>query len=277
MQPVSLRDLASRYVGAKSVCSLQAKIIRGRASALQNFVGTDSLEACLREDELNRFLASLAVRLQPITVRGYRGDLLSLWNYAADRDLVPYPQARRIHRPKVRLPCPECFALGEAKQLLAAASDLEGRYDARTKSEYWRAAILAGWETGLRRSDVWRIRKADLARGRLVFASQKTGVRTVHSLTDSAIAAIGRVGTLAWPLSVDMFAIHFARLVELSGVGRGTFRWFRRSSGSYVAATAGASAGAEHLGHTSLSTFRKHYDARLVDERDRPAPPQLEA
>jgi integrase len=79
---------------------------------------------------------------------------------------------------------------------------------------------------------------------------------------------------LLWPYRPNRFGLHFERIVQAAGIRRGTFKWLRRSSGSYVAANHGEAAGAQHLGHTSLATFRRYYDARLVG-RSRPMPPEL--
>ena len=103
----------------------------------------------------------------------------------------------------------------------------------------------------------------------------KTGGIASGRLHGSTIDALQRLGTdppCAWPRRSEAFCRQFARLVAAAGVRPGTFRWLRRSSGSYVEAEHPGQ-GHRHLGHSSPEVFRRHYDARLGEA---PAcPPEL--
>lgn len=274
----SLAELAAEYVAARDICPAYGQGFIYKAKAFSEWAGGGD-PSLLDEANLSRFLQHLKPRRSPSTVANYRGDLLVLWRWLADSGRLPAPQPRKIMRPKVPLGVPDCWSVDEVRQLLAAADKLEGRHpDGVPRRLYWVAAIRLGYETGLRRSDVWRIRLADIHSGTLlVTVALKTGVRLVHTLTREAVAAlkaIGRPLPLAWPYNQRNFGVQFDRLVRSTSVRRGTFKWLRRTSGSWIAAANGEAMGAQHLGHTSLATFRKFYDARLVAAA-RPMPPVL--
>lgn len=271
-------ELADQYLGERDVAAAYAAGFRHKVRQFASWVGFDT-PAAFTEDNLNGFLSSLRSTLRPATVKNYRGDLVVFWRWLADRDLAEYPRGRRILRPHVPATVPDCWTLDEIRALLRAAQGLTGQLvDGTDRAAYWTAAILVGYETGLRRADVWAVRRDGiLADGRLVTVSRKTGRRTVHQLSAAAVEALRRLDRpvcLRWPYNQRRWGVHFDRLVVAAGVRRGTWKWLRRTSGSYVAAQYGTAAGAEHLGHSSLATFRRYYDANIV-AASRPTPPAL--
>lgn len=277
-RPTTTIELADQYIAERDVAAAYATGFRYKVARFAAWVGYDT-PAAFTEDNLNGFLASLKPTLRPATVKNYRGDLIVFWRWLADRDLAEYPRIRRVVRPHVPAPIPDCWSLDEVRALLRAAQGLTGRFlDGTDRAAYWTAAILVGYETGLRRSDVWQVRRSGLlADGRLVSVARKTGRRTVHQLSLAAVAALRQLDRplpLHYCYNQRRWGVHFDRIVVAASVRRGTWKWLRRASGSYVAADHGEAAGAEHLGHTSVATFRRFYDARLV-QATRPQPPLL--
>jgi integrase len=234
----------------------------------------------LTEERLNAFLRHLRQSRSPSTVKNYRGDLLVLWRWVADNDLAQYPRARRILHPQQPQTIPDCWSTAEVRTLLEAAERLPGELrNGVARSTYWQAAVRVGYESGLRRSDVWRVRQASLSSsGILVSVAHKTGQRTIHQLQPETVQLLRQIGTalpLSWPYDQRYFGVCFDRLVRDSGVRRGTFKWLRRSSGSYVEAGE-PGAGPRHLGHSSPAVFARFYDARLAADAVRlPQPPTL--
>lgn len=263
---ITLSAFARRYVERRPVCCMRAATMLRRAAALESAAGTTLLPAVLTEEIVNRFLRSLD--RSPWTIRDYRGDFLALWNSAADEDLLPYPVGRRIYRPSCPQLVVECYAVDEARAILHAARSLAGVYpNGVLRRDYWTAAILVGWDSGFRRGDILRLRR-DAVRpdGALRVVQSKTGAVIETRLRPSTVAALDAIRRplpLAWPLDLSWFGRHFARLVKSAGVNRGTFRWLRRASGSYVEAAA-PGCGHKHLGHAAPATFSRHYDARLA-------------
>lgn len=273
-----LLEFAERYALRRAVCAQYAASLAQRARALQNHVGRDDLAACLVEESVNRFLAQLAERYTPETVRGYRVDLLVLWNAASDEGLVAAPRRRLIRPARVPQRIIHCFTLEEGRALVDAAKRLRRKYPNGVRArDYWPAVIRLGWDSGLRRADCWRFCLAYMdAGGRWRCIQHKTGEVASGRLNGRTVDALQRLGDdppCRWTRRPEAFCRQFARLVLMAGVRRGTFKWLRRSSGSHVEALA-PGMGAKHLGHASPQTFARHYDAQLA-VADRPQPPEL--
>ena len=138
---ISLSAFAARYVDSRDICPDYATNLKKRAAALEASAGQSDIRLTLQEAVLNRFLRGLT--LSPYTVRSYRGDYLTLWNSAADDDLVPYPNIRRIFRPKIHDLVVECFTLEEVRALTEAVPlVMHGGYaNGVSRAAYWAAAI----------------------------------------------------------------------------------------------------------------------------------------
>lgn len=266
-----LLEVAAEYAAVHDLDDKHKHNFCTRAQWLATHVGCRSVAACCDAHALNSFLAMYGADHAPSTLKGVRGDLLTLWRYAAHCGYCDPPDPEKILRRRVPAGSPDCYSVEEVRQLLLDCEHVR-------HGSYWDAAIRVGWDTGLRRSDVLRVR-FDQVRPRkdgggvLATVAKKTGLRVVHQLDAATVAAIKRVKSLAWHGHEWQFCAEFQELRDIT-VGRGTFKWLRRSSGSYVAADFGEAVGAQHLGHTNLATFRKFYDARLVAE-SRPTPPRL--
>ncbi len=243
---------------------------------LESHAKTSAIDGCLQEAIVNAFLGTLAVG--PFTVKGYRGDILSVWNAAADEDLVPYPVRRRIRPVRTPQLLVECYTHDEARAILAAAERMKGCFpDGLARRVYWSAAIRLAWDSGFRRGDVWRV-SLDAIRpdGTIQVVQHKTSNAVIAKLRPATVAALRAVGSnppCQWPITESRFALQFAAIVKASGVCRGTFKWMRRASGSYVEAAL-PGAGHKHLGHTGPATFNRHYDAKLGGH-NLPQPPEL--
>lgn len=272
----TLVQFAERYVASRNLSPVHAETLKRRASALESHSRESNIERVLQEQLVNSFLYSLNV--SAYTVRGYRGDILTLWNGAADADLVPYPVTRRIRRPKLPELLVQCYTVDEVRRILATARTIRGAFhNGVAYRRYWPAAIMLAWEAGFRRGDVWRFhRDAVRGDGTLRIVQHKTQQLVVVRLRPATIEAIDQlkgVYPLAWPLVPAQFGRHWRKIVKASGVVRGTFKWLRRASGSYVE-LAQPGTGHKHLGHKHRSTFDRFYDAQLGAHL-LPMPPEL--
>lgn len=277
IQAVTLSGFAKSFTETRPLAGDYSATLRRRAAALELFAGCSAIALVLTEANLNAFLASLG-HLSPWTIKGYRGDLLTLWNAAADDGLVEFPVSRRVRRPRVPPLLVECYTLDEARRLLAEARKLTGVYpNGVALAAYWPAAIMLAWDTGFRRGDVWAFKRAALRPDntlRIVqHKTQQIAEVQLRAATVKALDAIGTAAPLAWPLTACQFGWRFTWLVKRSGVNRGSFKWLRRASGSYVEAEQ-PGAGHKHLGHATAAIFSRHYDARLASG-SRPMPPEL--
>lgn len=273
---ISLLEFAARYADTRSISTMYAYTLQRRATALQEHARESSIDRVLQEPPVNAFLGSLTC--SPYTIRGYRGDILSLWNAAADVDLVPYPNARRIRRPSVPDLLVECYAVEEAREILTYAKTMRGAFhNGIAYRKYWAAAIPLAWEAGFRRGDVWRFKRDAVRRdGTLRILQHKTKNVVVVRLRQSTLDALDSLDgntPCSWPLVAAQFGRHWQKIVKAAGVKRGTFKWLRRASGSYVEMLQPGT-GHKHLGHKHRSTFDKFYDAQLGAHL-LPMPPEL--
>lgn len=274
---MTLAEFAERYALARNISPMYAYTLKRRAAALQEHARATEIDRVLAESPVNSFLSSL--RCSPYTVRGYRGDILSLWNGAADADLVPYPIPRRVRRPSVPELMVDCYSVDEAQAILAHVRTMRGAFaNGVAYRRYWPAAVRLAWEAGFRRGDVWRFRRdAVRSDGTLRIVQHKTGHVVMVRLRPATVEAIDQLSgafPLSWPLVPAQFGRHWRKIVQGAGVKRGTFKWIRRASGSYVE-LAQPGTGHRHLGHKHRSTFDKFYDAKLGAHL-LPMPPALD-
>lgn len=274
---ISLREFTAQYVACRQLNPNYAKRLIWTAAALEAQSGRSAIDEVLAEEIANEFLAANADK-SPFTVRSYRSDILSLWNGAANCNLVPYPALKRIRLPKVPELLIDCYTVGEARELASAASTLIGRYRwGVRKRDYWAAAIRLAWDTGLRRGDVIRFRRDSLRPDGVMMVLQgKTKKVVPVKLRETTIAALRLIDgnyPLRWASDINYFTRYFRRIVVASGVNRGTFKWLRRASGSYVEKEQ-PGAGYKHLGQSGPQVFNRHYDAKLGGH-NLPQPPEL--
>jgi hypothetical protein len=271
---MQLSVFVAQYLNARPVSAGYARTLIKRSAKLEQFAGRSELPAVFNEATINSFLASLN-GLSPFTKNKYRADFLALWRAAADVDAVPYPQARRIRRERIVAQVVECYLEHEARALVVAAEHLDGAYpNGVARRQYWPAIIRAAWDSGLRRGDLWKLKASSIRKDKTaVIVQSKTGQAIVCRFHPSTIKAIGRAGgNLEWSLCEWCFGVHFQEIATLSGIGRGTFRWLRRGSGSRIDADR-PGRGHNHLGNTR-GVFERHYDAKLSNG-SKPMPPEL--
>jgi site-specific recombinase XerD len=277
LAPGSVLWFVNRYLKERDVSAMYAKRLRKYGTKLARHVGKARMLDVFTEDNLNSFLA--AYEGSPYTVRSYRSDFVTIWSAAADQDLLPYPRMRRIRSPKCHQLIIECYTVEEVRLLLPAAIKLTGEYiNGVPKCDYWNAAIRLAWDTGLRRGDVFNFDKRCLSSdGRARIIQRKTRRVVPVALRGGTLKALEKIPgerPLEWFMDLNYFTRHFRKIVTASGVKRGTFKWLRRSSGTYVEMSL-PGAGTKHLGHSSPEVFNRHYDGHLADPQ-LPQPPDLD-
>ncbi len=282
MSAITLVKFVDRYVAQRDICKDYVTRLRKRAAAITEFAGTSDIGSLLTEETVNAFLASFT-EMSPLTVKSYREDLLSLWNGAADLDLAPYPRPRRLRRIKCPQQVIECYSLDEVRAILAAATICKP-YQMSTgicRRLYWPAIVRLAWDTGLRRGDCWNFRKSWIQPdGAVRITQKKTGQLVTVRLRPSTIESLDAIPfdrACYWPGAApnsNRFGYQFKAIARKAGVGRGSFKWLRRASGSYVE-LAHVGAGSKHLGHACPQIFDKHYNAQLGGHT-LPQPPDLD-
>lgn len=233
----------------------------------------------VNSDRVNEFLAELQkIGLRPDTVAGYRRAVLVVWNaaYQCGHNDVPPLRVRKIRCPREVV---EAFEHGALRSLLAFVSNLADYLpNGVQRSTFWAGAIHAAYSTGLRRGDLLRVKRVQIATDGVAYVLQsKTGYPVTVRFSEPAIAAIDRMRVderaLPWPYHENALSRQFRRLVKEAGLC-GQFRWLRRSAGSY-AEREGQGNGTRLLGHRSERIFRDHYADPNIIQRKPPEPPPI--
>jgi integrase len=253
------------------------------ADAFEKWAGGPVLLEQLDERSVSAFLRDYAERVKPHTVRSKRRQILALWRAAAEEGLCEPPTLRIRGVRCPRLPV-EAWTLDEVVSLLGACRGLVRRHRCGLhRSVWWDLAIRVAWDSGLRWGDQIELPVASVAADGAVWWSQSKVGRVVSCrLSPSTVAALRASLTLAprslvtpWPASHQTFGNQLDRIVARAGVRPGTWKWLRRSSGSYVELAA-PGRGGEHLGHAPGSRiFADHYASPRILTRTIPSPPEL--
>lgn len=262
-----------RDVGDKTVAYLRVTV-RRFSEWLKRAATLDDLE----DDAVNRWLASLLDDgLARPSVKGHRGNLLSLWRCAFERDLVKLPP-RRVRKIKCPRTLPEAWKLEQLQQLLAAAEKMPGcfRFVPLAWSSYLRAIILTAWDSGLRLSDLLTLRFDQIGSdGALVVTQSKTGGPILRRLRPETMAAIAateharRELVFGFVQGRQVMQV-FGRLTKLAGLSGGTKK-IRKSGASHVPREDAK----EYLGHLSDYLAGRHYIDPRMSAKEPPLPPKI--
>jgi integrase len=232
----------------------------------------------LTESLVNRWLATL--KQSPVTRSNYRRMCLTLCRHAIDRRECGQ-FIGRVVRVKSKISPPVAWSMAELSTLISAAKQMQGTLrNGCPESLYFEAWIRAGFETGLRFSDLLTMKCSCLRGDRLYVVANKTGVpipkvlsaRCVQILTELSVYS-GGVEFFRPILSERWLRIRFARLCKSAGLN-GTPKWLRRSGATHCEIRQPGSA-KRFLGHLSDGLALKHYVDQTLLPDQCPAPPPI--
>jgi len=221
---------------------------------------------------------------KPETIRGYVGRIETIWRDAYQKgatDREPHGRRRRRQRS-----LPEAWTAAEFRQLIDATAhrDLAWKLSTGVKAgKFLRAVLLTAYDTGLRRGDIFRLRKQDLREdGALAIIQGKTGFAIVRGVSDVTLAAIREVETpgellFPWPHDVTHFYRVYRTLLRLAGLpatSRNQLQKIRRTSASH-AERVKPGAASVLLGHRDPSMAARHYVDPRIAARKPELPPAL--
>jgi hypothetical protein len=135
----------------------------------------------------------------------------------------------------------------------------------------------------LRRGDLLAISRSQIAEdGKATVVQHKTGHTVCVRFSPEAREFIGRMivpgqyydRAFPWPFHENALPRQFRKIVKLSEVRRGTFKWLRRSAGSHAEAEQRGN-GPTLLGHRSEAVFRAHYEDPTITKATPVEPPSL--
>jgi integrase len=269
----TLIDVWERYELSHQMCHKHRSVMRNRARKFTEFLGKKAKLKDFDANDVNRYLVQVESQgLSPATLRGYRTALMTLLIFARWK----IEDREEIRRFKMRWNPPQGWNLAQIRKLLAVAEALQGYMpNGVAKRDFWMTAIHAGYCTGLRWGDLAKLPVDAIGRDGICSLTQnKTGRPVTVRFSPDALAWIkrhGQANVLPWPYTQKCFCQRFAQLVERAEITGGSFRWLRRTAGSYADAE-NRGDGRKLLGHSSDQIFDRHYNVDAITNK-RPVEP----
>lgn len=272
-----MMDWMNSYELSHDMTSETATLYRRLIGIAGRWAGTTLTSCTISDDLLNRALVDLIKSgRSPHYARSVKTAVGAVWRDMAAAGLCDPP--RRLRRIRTDPPQFTVWGPAEMRRLLAAASQLPGRF--RTlqidRGQYFDTMIRAAWDTALRRRDLHRLRHSEVSAD-WVDRQNKTGKAIRARLRPSTLEAIEAwdrgPDAVLWPLwgSDECFRATFNRIVRDAGLPHAPWKTIRKSAGT-AAEVAQPGAGHLLLGNTRR-VFERHYLAAGVVAG--PQPPEL--
>jgi len=251
---MKLKKLVKRYNSERDNCHQYQESLARAVNRYREFTGLNQFEY----ESVNEWLTNLQQHVSNHTVKNYRRYAITLWTYAATLDLCEYPDPRRIKQVKVTNPAPQAWSPEQVMRLVHVAPNA-----------WWKAVIIAGYDTGLRRGDLLRLPRTIENGQRFVIVERKTRQSETRQLSDRGAELLRRLPenelAFPWDKSLTTFGRQFAQIVDAAEL-TGTFKYLRRT---FVTLSGWR--------HADPGISKKHYiDPTLVDEPV-PRPPAITA
>ncbi len=274
-----LSEYVARYGLERGICKKYIGSLETIARQLGEFCGGEIRTRELSSEFINPWIAS--IEANGLRTAGNKRLMIGiLWRAAHEAGMAP--PVGRLRSVKVPRKDPEALTIEEVQQLLAATDRMLGCFQ-RTKTPravYWKSLYLAYWDTALRISDLRSIERPWIWPGGVVSIVQSKVQRSHRvQLRPETIALInqlmaGRNTGLIWGvLNHSNFFTAQRKLFAAAGV-RGSGKWMRRSSASYVEQrTPGM--GWRHLGHAKPGIAESFYLDPAIIRPNPTLPPPL--
>lgn len=233
----------------------------------------------LTETLLSAFVKAIEAKYSKRYAINHRANCLAVWSAAADAGLCEYPRTRLVRRLKRPIPNPHAWTLEELRRILDAAEKLEGK-TARgiRRCIYFPALIYVGYETGLRRGDLWRLSRDDVTEeGRLFVCQHKTSDPHVCQLTPRTLerfCGIPGPAPLAWTSNEKTYYLIWKRICKAADVPPGATHRVRRTGATHLY-LCDPEAVQRYLGHRTPE-MKWHYVDKSHGGFTAPQPPPIE-
>lgn len=219
----------------------------------------------------------------PRTQKAHRQLILALWRFAASQGMAPpLPIIRPIKVPREQ---PDAWSIEEIVRIIDAAGKLKrASIGGVQANKFWRALLLVGYYTALRRKSIFSIRVADveLETGWLYVsaARMKNRCGQQYRLGPDAIEAIREIYNpkremlFPAPPAMSVLNRHFRAILKLAGVpnqSRNKLAYFhklRRTTVTHTAVKAGLAAAIALAGHSGPEVNARYIDPRFLAQTD---------
>lgn len=230
---------------------------------------------------INRYLRMRLAEVSSVTASWERDILCGVWRWAYDRDLVE-AMPRGIVKVKAVKPPVRAWTLEQCCTAVKASfqHDHTRLRTGVNLGKFLRCWLLLGYESGARKSDLWKMRDTDFQDDTLYWSQNKTGEPVPKVLSPACMRAVSDMladspdGTvLGWALHKQAAG---RRMKEfLKGLKyRGSSKWLRRSSCTHIEMEHPGK-GRLHLGHKTVGMAERHYIDWTQVRRDVPQAPNL--
>ena len=223
----------------------------GRAVAVYSeFIGHAAETADLARDPVNHWIGWMLERYSPKTAREFRGDLLAVWRYAADRDLCQYPA--RIRVVHLSRPIPVAWTLDEVRRMLSICPLVK-------HGDYLALLLTVAYETGLRRGDLLSLDARQIAPDGTVRSLQhKTSIGHACQLRADTAERLRLRGNLKPPVGVRRIYRLLEQVRERANVSSGAMQQMRRTGATQVEIQQPGAA-QRFLGHETPGLAYRYY------------------
>ena len=280
-----LRDYISEEYAVDRVLNKNALYqMINSANIFSRFLERPAILSDLNDRMVSECLKAVEGFYAPRTLLGLRKNLLSAWNHAYECEFLD-ERPGRVRRVIVPQKPPKAFTPGQVAMMVKASEKLEGKFKGTAISYgfYMKVAINLAYDTGLRRSDLWRLSIDHISENGVGAIDQhKTGTMVVFQVKPDTLQIMAELCALSGSrIPLDRSArtvwLLFEKVKKLAGMKiQGSFQKLRRTAATQVEkAQPGCGAATRFLGHRSADLARKHYIDPTQAYTDAPSPPPL--
>lgn len=276
---MSLASLLEQYVLFRALARNSDYQLRHSIQTFERSLGRQAGVSDLTDVAVSRFLQNMQSKLSQRSCANLRTNLLCLWRFAADQGLVAPPiRVRKVTRPE---PCPIAWTLDEMSAILRRISELRGVFpNGVSRPLYCEALTLFCYESGLRRSDTWRVTRSQIRPdGSIVLRQHKTQRSHNPRIREKTLNLLNRLPgdpPLRCPFSStgDWYVYWREEVTKPAGVRHGALQQIRRTGASWLALDH-PEAVQRYLGHRS-PTMQRHYVDESIARPQQWLPPELQ-
>lgn len=218
-------------------------------------------------------------------VNAHRGCWFTVWRFAKERGAIgQLPTVRKLRCEEDE---PDAWTEDEAARIVEACASLRTWPDIAgiRADRYFRALLLVGWWTALRRGTLLKLRRADVdfdsAWLTVTGSKMKNRRGKRFRLGADALEAVRQIWfperelIFPWPFNdrCRMFYRYFDHVVSVAGIAPSTrnmgklHKW-RRTVATVVAVKAGLMAASALLGHSAADVTRRYIDPSKMPGAD---------